>query len=241
MEDVSTANYDQDTDRLADELLKTRKVVCIHYAWLFSSIANKVGLKTYVIFGYTRQDESVDYVPHSWCACLIDSHWYLFDPTWGSGYIRNSTFVKHINDYYFKARSEMFIHSHMPFDPLWQFLYYPVTNQEFYNGQTSIDKKKSFFNYPYTLSLFEQESEIEKLVSANRRIAQNGLKNSMILDKLQFNQRVMYNKLKEIKNPNQDMAKAIHQLNRSIDEALATLDQQEALLNDYFNTEKSSR
>jgi hypothetical protein len=32
----------------------------------------------------------------------------------------------------------------MPFDYLWQFLNYPISNQEFYNGSTGVDKSKRF-------------------------------------------------------------------------------------------------
>jgi hypothetical protein len=31
----------------------------------------------------------------------------------------------------------------MPFDYMWQFLTYPISNQEFYNGSTGVDKSKA--------------------------------------------------------------------------------------------------
>jgi transglutaminase/protease-like cytokinesis protein 3 len=57
----------------------------MHYVELFNRIANQVGIKADVISDYTRQKGFVDYIPHAWCAGLIDASWFLFDPAWGSG------------------------------------------------------------------------------------------------------------------------------------------------------------
>ena len=189
IENMIATNLYQSTSEIIDKVLKTKKGVCMHYAELYNSTANKVGVKSYVIAGYTKQNGFVDYIPHAWCASFIDSAWYIIDPTWGSGYIQNSKFVKKTNEFYFKAKPEQMVKSHMPFDPLWQFLNYPVTNQEFYEGKTGINKNKPYFNYPDTLMQFEQQSDILKLKSSSRRIEQNGVKNSLVFDMLQHNKR----------------------------------------------------
>ncbi len=77
----------------------------------------------------------------------------------------------------------------MPFDPLWQFLNYPITNQEFYESKFQINKTKPFFNYKDTLSDYEKQSEIEQLQSSFYRIEANGVRNSLIFDRLQHNKR----------------------------------------------------
>ncbi len=189
IENMFAINFYQNTNEIIEKVMRTRKGICMHYAELYNSIANQCGIKSYVISGYTKQNGFVDYIPHAWSASLIDSAWYLFDPTWGSGYIQNSKFVKKPNDYYFKTNPEQLVKSHMPFDPLWQFLNHPVTNQEFYEGKTGLDKTKPYFNYQDTLSQFEQETEIEKLESSSRRIEKNGVKNSLVFDRLQHNKR----------------------------------------------------
>src|SRR6185437_16150774 len=81
----------------------------------------------------------------SLCAAYLDGAWAFFDPTWGSGYIDNKKFVRHLDEEFYKASPDLFIHSHMPFDYLWQCLYYPVTNQQFYEGKTAPDKTKPYF------------------------------------------------------------------------------------------------
>jgi hypothetical protein len=169
---------------ISETVLKTRTGVCLHYANLFSEIATKTGIKSYVIQGYTKQHGVVAYLPHVWCAAFIDSTWYLFDPTWGGGYTVNGRFVGQVNNYYFMTKPEELIRTHMPFDPMWQFLNYPVTNQEFYKGNKRVDKNRPFFNFPDTLDTYEQESEIERFISSARRIEQNGVTNSFLAAKL---------------------------------------------------------
>ena len=110
----------------------------------------------------------------------------------------------------------------MPFDPLWQFLNYPVTNQEFYEGKTGLNKTKPYFNYQDTLSQFEQETEIEKLESSSRRIEKNGVKNSLVFDRLQHNKREIeyYNNKILVETYNSAVNQyneGINQLNKFID------------------------
>ncbi len=198
VENMFAINFAQNTTEIIEKVMKTRKGICRHYAELFNDIANQIGIKSYVISGYTKQQGFVDYMPHAWCAGLIDSTWYLFDPTWGSGYLQNSKFIKKVNNYYFKTKPEQLVKSHMPFDPLWQFLNYPITNQEFYEGKFKIDKTKPLFNFMDTLSRYENESDIERLISSSNRIERNGVKNALIFDKLQDNKREIeyyYNKV----------------------------------------------
>jgi hypothetical protein len=138
-----------------------------------------------VIEGYTKQNGFADYIPHAWCAAFIDNSWFMFDPTWGSGYINGGKFYKKINNDYFKAEPSTLIKSHMPFDYLWQFLTYPITNQEFYEGKTQQNKAKPFFNFIDSIKACEKQSTTDRLVSSAHRIESNGVKNSLIFDRLQ--------------------------------------------------------
>jgi Transglutaminase-like superfamily len=189
IENMFALNFYQNTNEIIDKALRTRKGICMNYAELFNDIANKVGIKSYVVSGYTKQNGFVDYIPHAWCVANIDSVWYIFDPTWGSGYIEDSKFIKKVNNYFFKTKPEQIVKSHMPFDPLWQLLNYPITNQEFYEGKTQINVKKQYFNFIDTLSIYEKQSEIERLISSSIRIEKNGVKNSLVFDRLQHNKR----------------------------------------------------
>jgi hypothetical protein len=176
--------YEKKEEKIAKPL-KTRKGICENYASLFTDICLKSGLKSFVIEGYTKQNGFTDYIPHAWSAALIDSTWFLFDPTWGSGYVNEGKFFKKINKDYYKASPTTLIKSHIPFDYLWQFLNYPVTNQEFYEGKTQQNKAKLFFNFNDTLKLYENQNHIDQLISSAYRVEKNGVKNSLVFDRLQ--------------------------------------------------------
>ncbi|MFO0322370.1 MAG: transglutaminase domain-containing protein [Bacteroidota bacterium] len=202
--------------------LRTRKGICENYASLFTDICKKTGIKSFVIEGYTKQNGFTDYIPHAWSAALIDSSWFLFDPTWGSGYVNGGKFFKKINNEYYKSSPTTIIKSHIPFDYLWQFLNYPITNQEFYEGKTQQNKTKPFFNFKDTIQLFEKQTHIDQLISSAYRVEKNGVKNSLVFDRLK------HLKL-EIENDRQ--SKTINLYNSSV------LDYNEAInvLNEFIN------
>ncbi len=185
IENMFALNFYESTSDKIDKALKTRKGICENYAALFNDICQRSGIKSFVIEGYTKQNGFTDYIPHAWCAALIDNSWYMFDPTWGSGYISNKKFYKQINNLYYKTNPAVLIKSHMPFDPLWQFLNYPITNQEFYDAKTQENKLKPFFNFTDSITQYEKQERIDQLVSSAARIEKNGLKNSLLFDRLQ--------------------------------------------------------
>ncbi|MFV8376322.1 transglutaminase domain-containing protein [Flavobacterium sp. LB1P62] len=180
-----TVNFNETPQEQITKTLKTKKGVCIHYATVFNDISNKIGIQSYIIEGYTKQYGKVANLAHAWCTAKIDNKWYLFDPTWGSGYVNNGKFFKKLNETYFKAEPAKLISSHIPFDYLWQFLNYPITNNEFYEGVTQINKSKKYFNFENEIAKLNTLSEIDKLFESAARIEKNGVKNTMILERLE--------------------------------------------------------
>ena len=190
VENMFNLKYYTDSQDIIDEMLLNRKGVCMHFAHLFNEIiGNILGIKTHLISGYTKQDGVVHALSHIWCVSFADSAWYLIDPTWGAGYVdmRNNKYVKMLNNDYFNADSEKLILSHYPYDPLWQFLYYPVSAQEFYDGDVNLNNEKPFFNYLDTLTMYENTTRMEQLLATNRRIVQNGVKNMLTQNQLENN------------------------------------------------------
>ena len=175
--------YEKSEEKIAKPL-RTKKGICENYASLFTDICIKVGIKSFVIEGYSRQDAFAGYFAHAWCTALVDNVWCLFDPTWGSGFIKDGKFIRSINNAYFKVSPMTLIKSHMPFDYLWQLLNYPITNQEFYEGKTKQDKTKPFFHFNDTIKVYETQDYIDQLRSSSYRIEKNGVKNSFIFDML---------------------------------------------------------
>ena len=189
IENMYAVNFYENEDQIVEKAMKNRKGICMHYATLFSAISNKAGIKAFVVDGFTKQNGIVDYVPHAWNAAFVDSKWKLYDPTWASGYNLNGKFVSKLNNQYYDIKPETHIKSHIPFDPIWQLLNYTVNNSEFYQGKTEINKKKPFFNFNDSIAKQQSLTEIKKLRAANKRLESNGISNSLLHDRHQYNLR----------------------------------------------------
>ena len=168
-------------DRIA-KTLKTKTGICQDYATVFNEIANAVGVKAVLISGYTKVNDRVANLSHAWCAAKIDNKWYLFDPTWGSGYVNNTDkkYTRNINNSFFKIAPELMINSHMPFDYLWQFMDYPVTNKEFMEGAVAGDETKVKFDFIKEISRYESLSKADQYLETSQRIEKSGMKNQLI-------------------------------------------------------------
>jgi transglutaminase/protease-like cytokinesis protein 3 len=218
MDNKFTSNSRQTSENKIKNTLKSRKGVCSDYTEIFNDLANKVGIKTLIISGYTKQNGKIDTISHAWCASRINNRWYLFDPTWASGFVNNGRFIKKIDNSHFKVSPAQSISSHIPFDYLWQFLNYPITNQEFYVGKTQINKSKKYFDFESEIAKYESLSEIDKLYDSAERIEQNGIANKLILERLKnkdknisyLHQKTSVEKLNSITN---DCNQAINMLN----------------------------
>ena len=211
-------NFNETEQEKIARTLKTKKGVCIHYAVVFNELSQKTGIQSYIIDGYTKQNGKVSDLAHAWIAAKIDKKWYIFDPTWGSGYVNNGRFYKKINNYYCKAEPAKIIASHISFDYLWQFSNYPITNGEFYEGKIQINKTKKYFDFEKEINKNSAMSEADQLFASAERIEKNGLKNAMILERYEGKkQQLTYlrhttniEKLNSIVN---EMTQAVVQLN----------------------------
>ncbi|WP_165930100.1 transglutaminase domain-containing protein [Flavobacterium sandaracinum] len=176
-------NFDETVSEKIAKTLKTKKGVCIHYASVFNDLSQKIGIQSYIIEGYTKQNGNVSNLAHAWTVAKIDNKWYVFDSTWGSGYVNNGKFFKKLNNNYFKAEPTKIIVSHIPFDYLWQFSNYPITNNQFYEGKIQINKTKKYYDFEKEIVKHNGLSEEDKLFASADRIAKNGLKNAMIVER----------------------------------------------------------
>ena len=121
----------------AEDTLRTGKSVCQGYSSLFERMAQAVGLEVVTITGWGK---GWGYVPgqalgrpnHAWNAVRIAGRWYLFDATWGAGYVNETKqYVAQLRDLYFLTPPEQFVTNHLPLDPSWQLLMTPVSGEEF--------------------------------------------------------------------------------------------------------------
>ncbi|HEU4791212.1 MAG TPA: transglutaminase domain-containing protein [Flavobacterium sp.] len=180
IENIESIDYKEISQDKIKNAVLTKKGVCIHYAEVFNDIAKKVGIKSYLVFGYTKQNGKVDILAHAWCSARIDNVWWLFDPTWGSGYVDKKKFFKKINNLNYKVAPSQFIASHMPFDYLWQFLNQTITNQEFIEGKTQLNKAKTNFDFVAQIGVYDGMSDLDKAKTSLIRMEKNGVKNKLI-------------------------------------------------------------
>lgn len=178
----------QSVEEIIEEALETKTGVCQHYAELFHAMGQSVGLDTYVITGYTRNKagEIAD-LGHAWNGIAIDSKHYLMDVTWAAGYEQNGKYVHQFRDEYFMISPEIMIQSHMPFDPVLQFLNNPLNNKEFISKDFSKLEKAGKFAFNDTIQQEKILSKLKQLELASRRIKANGVQNKLIQKQLNNN------------------------------------------------------
>ncbi len=177
--------YEKKEDKIAKPL-QTRQGICENYAVLFTDICEKAGIPAFEVLGYVRLNNQVQDISHAWCVAKIDANWYLFDPTWSAGYIINGAFVPKINNIYYKAIPSNFIQAHMPFDPLWQLLYHPVSFTDFNKGIAKEDSGKAFFNFPDSITVYEKQNQEDRDQASYMRIDNNGARNAQVFNQLLY-------------------------------------------------------
>ncbi len=177
---LNQQNFNYTPEEKIASALKNRKGVCIHYAEVFNDIANKIGVKTYIISGYTKQYGKVDAISHAWNASKVGGKWQLYDPTWAAGYVNGQQFTKKFNNDYFAVAPAKHVLSHMPFDYMWQFLVSPVTNKEFVSGKMSAEKRTTNYDFASEIQKYEALPSDEKAFETAQRVEKNGVVNNLI-------------------------------------------------------------
>lgn len=64
--------------------------VCCTYAMLFYKMATRIGIQTYICYGFT--DDSPDSY-HSWNMVVLDGKQYFYDPTWYDNIVSDFRYV----------------------------------------------------------------------------------------------------------------------------------------------------
>lgn len=168
-----------------NEVLVTRSAVCQGYSDLFVALCKGVGIKAIEVGGYTKFQGKVNIISHAWVAAQLGGQWYLFDPTWGAGYVSDDNrFTKKFNNTFYKVQPESFITDHMPFDPLHQFLSYPITNKEFINAIPA--SSRPVFHYRDTLEQHMQLSSRQQMAAELRRMEAAGIQIDLLLKRQQY-------------------------------------------------------
>jgi hypothetical protein len=144
-----------------ENVIQSRKAVCMGYTNLFQDLCLASGIKAYTITGYSKNLDSRTNTlifstdRHSWNAVKLNNKWYLCDPTWSAGAInvRTGLFKKQLNEEFYLSDAKLFSKRHIPFDPLWQFSDAPISMEEFRYGLRQV--RKQGFSYLDTLRVYE--------------------------------------------------------------------------------------
>lgn len=175
--DADSIHYvilDEDNEERVSFALRRKKGVCENFAAIFNDLCSKCGIPSFTIDGFTKESGTVNRSGHTWCAAFVDGEWNFYDPTWDAGYAQNGSFVNEMRDNYFKVKPAEFIQTHLPFDPLFQFLNYPISYKEFVDGNFNDRNSKEFFNYKDSIDSYKNKDRLSQYLSAISRIKTEG-------------------------------------------------------------------
>jgi hypothetical protein len=183
--DADTIHYvilDEDNEERVSWALQRKKGVCENFAAIFTDVATQCGINSFVVEGFTKQGGTVDHTPHVWCVAYVNQKWELFDPTWDAGRVGATNFDPHHN--FFNPSPQEFINTHLPFDPVFQLLNYPVNYKDFVHGNTSQDKQEAFVNFNDSLQAMNNMDRLSRYAVEKARIENAGWPNDKIDMKL---------------------------------------------------------
>ena len=176
------------TAEIVEGVMKDRKGVCMHYANLFLAMSESIGIQSYMISGYTRENNgTIASESHAWNAVKIDTNYYLLDLTWAAGYVYKHKYVHEFRDAYFLIPPKEFIETHMPFDPIWQFLNTPIDNADFKSANYSKLRRTGTYQFPDSIRAYEKMTKLQQVEAANNRLVKSGINNDLIKEQVENN------------------------------------------------------
>ncbi len=152
-------------DHLLKKVIKSKKGVCEDYALLLHEFVTQLGYDSYIINGYVKDSKGrvAKKVGHAWNAIKVNGEWQLFDPTWGSGHVVDEKkFVKAFNIEWYNVDPKEMIKTHMPYDPVWQFLDRPMTYKEFENN-LEVAYSEAALNYNELIESSDQKDKQQQM------------------------------------------------------------------------------
>lgn len=176
----TSRNEEADETKEIQKILSERKGICQDYALLFKALVKEAGMDAYVIDGYNRRDGALLPDPHEWGAAKVSGKWYMFDPTWGAGFVENYQFIPSPNHRFCKLLPDTLLKTHMPFDPMFQFRERPLSYEEFDTGVVDEQRSVPVFYWADTLALYARQDTLERLVSVRQRMLSNGRSNDLV-------------------------------------------------------------
>jgi transglutaminase/protease-like cytokinesis protein 3 len=183
--DADSIHYvilDEDNQERVSFALRRKRGVCENFAALFTDLATQCGINSFVVEGFTKQGGVIDRSGHVWCIAFVNNKWGLYDPTWDAGRVGNIAFDPHFR--YFNVAPEDFVQSHLPFDPIYQLLHYPVNYKDFAAGNARQDFSEKYFNYGDSLKAIKKMDRLSRYAAEESRIENAGWPSAKVETKL---------------------------------------------------------
>jgi hypothetical protein len=225
---IGLAPQDQSIEVITQRTFDRRKGVCEGFAGLMDTLCKITGIPVHTIHGFTRQNGQIDALPHAWIAAKIQGKWYLFDPTFASGSVIGRKYVREFDANWFMVSPERMIETHMPYDPIWQFLTKPVSYKSFASGKQSGALYGDNFAYEDSIRFYLASTAENRLRQEQRRILQNKYKHAVVDQRLHY--------IKEVLR-----VKASNQRIDSFNKASASFNEAANLYNSYANQRNQHR
>ncbi|MBQ8673279.1 MAG: hypothetical protein IJ511_04400 [Bacteroides sp.] len=170
-----------DDEKEIREALRAREGVCRQFSMIFEAVATRLDIPVYIVYGYNKNNGVLMPEPHQWCAAKVGREWFLYDPTYGMGYVVNYQFVSAPNMNYCKVKPQDLIRTHMPFDPMWQLLEKPYTYAAFdQSKEAQAVYRGPAFQYNDSIVAFDNMPRLKQLLTISNRMSNNGPGNRLV-------------------------------------------------------------
>lgn len=145
------------------EVFTTQKAVCEGFSNLMCKFCNASGIPCYTVCGYVKTPEGeIPKLMHAWNVLKPDTEWILTDVTWSGGYVNpKQEYVKRFSNFYFATSPKEFVKDHLPLDPMWQLLSFPISKKTFESFESTATNS-SFFDYRDSLKRYQSKSALEQ-------------------------------------------------------------------------------
>nr|WP_299383470.1 transglutaminase domain-containing protein [Allomuricauda sp.] len=170
-------------EEMVQDIINSKQGICGHYSELFHHFCNAIGLESYVISGYTRElgEDLISDLNHAWNAVKIGNDFLLVDNTLAAGYTNaQDDYVHHFLDDHFLMAPDKLIHTHVPFDPIWQFLDNPLSHFDFEKRDFSKLEQPGNFSFKDSIQRYDTLDKLMQLQETLDRIERYGVTNKHI-------------------------------------------------------------
>lgn len=186
VENMNRVSSYRDSAAAMLKTLRTRKGLSTDYAVLYTQVCREAGIPAIVVTGYGLQN-GIPTGSHDWVVVKNGAQWVVTDPTWGAGVVDNGRFTRGINWTWFRAAPQVAVKTHMPYDPMWQMLPFPLRHDEQGSQAFAAATKRPVFAYNDTLSNWFRQSRLQRLEYAAARIRRfGGAANPFIMSELDW-------------------------------------------------------